>query len=409
MLEMRARDRHASVKMYTTTTPHSDQAYPELPTNPQVDVTTVAKHKVTLSWKPSPTHARHGQPVEYCVAANKLGNFYTQCAVLAEIEGDRPPTAPPNAGFGFAWERERQREEDEQLAFEPADKREDIEYVCIGGKESYTFNDLRAGQLYFFDVFVINKNTNQTSTYAGVSTRTLPYEKTTLLKDGKVVTAHVKRSQGHKVFRFRPDSTDADAIVISVQPCAGRLSIEVRNEAGEIVVTETLIKDLWKVTLANITLLVQIKVAPQRHRSASFKIFASVSPQRYPYPMLADDTAIRVFDRQRGCTSMVVAWLGTSKRLQYCLFIQEAPVSSSSRPYFKESNQCVSNSNRKKSEKVICRNFRYKNPRRSVMTETVRGLRPNTTYMIDVYVRHPGGRGETLSYETAWATTQSNC
>ena len=295
-------------------------------------------------------------------------------------------------------------------------RRDDVEYACIGDKRAYTFSGLRAGQLYFFDVFVVNKNTNRSATYFGVSVQTLAYEKTVPLKDGKVLNSHVKRAQGQKVFDYRPRSA-ADQLVVAVQPCSGHLLVEVSNEHG-LVAQSSSIRELWKVVLTNLTRgPYLIRVAPKRHRSISFKIFASTSPDRYPYPELAEDTAIRVFDRQRTCTSMVVAWLGTDRRIQYCLFVHQVAASASRRSspatsgavagLFRESNQCVSTSHRKKSEKVMCKSFRYKNPRRSVITETVRGLKPGTRYVIDVYARRPGR--ETLSYQTAWASTRSRC
>ena len=72
-------------------------------------------------------------------------------------------------------------------------------------------------------------------------------------------------------------------------------------------------------------------------------------------------------------------------------------------------NKCIDQSSRQKSEKIMCRNVRFKDKNKAVITEQIRGLKRNTRYVLDVYVSKTGGRGEALSYQSEWVTTKDTC
>ncbi|XP_012500804.1 PREDICTED: protein NDNF [Propithecus coquereli] len=87
-LELLSTEKDTHFKVYATTTPESDQPYPELPYDPRVDVTSLGRTTVTLAWKPSPTASLLKQPIQYCVVINKEHNFKSLCAVEAKLSAD---------------------------------------------------------------------------------------------------------------------------------------------------------------------------------------------------------------------------------------------------------------------------------------------------------------------------------
>ena len=87
-LELLSTEKDTHCKVYATTTPESDQPYPELPYDPRVDVTSLGRTSVTLAWKPSPTASVLKQPVQYCVVVSREHNFKSLCAVEARLRAD---------------------------------------------------------------------------------------------------------------------------------------------------------------------------------------------------------------------------------------------------------------------------------------------------------------------------------
>lgn len=101
-LEILSTEKDSNFKVYATTTPESDQPYPELPYDPRVDVTALGRTTVTLAWKPTPTGVLMGQPVQYCVVINKEHNFKSLCAAEARMSVDDTFMAAPKPGRDFS-------------------------------------------------------------------------------------------------------------------------------------------------------------------------------------------------------------------------------------------------------------------------------------------------------------------
>ncbi len=408
VLQLQTTDRDSTVRMYATTTPHSDHAYPELPTDPAVMVEHVSRYNIEVAWKPSPTDTVHGQDVEYCLAINTEHNFATHCAALGIIEGDTPPTAPPNAGFGFSWEREREEKDiaTTTTSTEPDADPAETFHTCIGHKTSYSINNLRPDKKYFVDVFVAHNN--RSTAYKGVSVQTKPNIKKISLKKGKVLTTFIKKNKGGKLFQYRLRRS-RDEITVVVQPCFGELRVEVSLEGN--ILERRIVRNINKLVFKNATKgIYLIDISTQYRQSAYFKLVVSRRQSRIPYPTLPKDITIKVFDNKRTCRSLTVAWLGSEHKYQYCLYAKELKETDNPLNRILSSwNRCIDQSVRKKSEKIMCRNVRFKDKNRAVITEQIRGLKKNTKYIIDVYVSKTGGRGETLSYQSATVTTKKSC
>ncbi len=425
-LIIKAKEDDTSARIYATTTPYSDHPYPELPVDANVHVTTSAPNDetVTLMWKPSPTNTAHDIDVQYCVMANRKRNFQSLCGVEAFMHGEVPPTAPPHAGFGFAWEQDKQHRifksrlhpvrgaDSSSRAHHP----HDVNFRCIGHKTSYTFHHLKQGERYYFDVFVVNPRTNRSSAYNGTSLRTKVNLKTVSVKERKLIHAFIKKNSGRKLFKFEQRKSTKE-LIISVLPCMGEVSVKVSRRGR--VVASGFAADLenFRVRRARKGTYM-IDISATQYRSLSLQLYISTKSRDLPYPELPKDRRIKVFQNKRSCDTVTVAWLGTRRKVQYCLYAKPAigamplPHTRSHRtlPSFADGNKCMGPGNRKRAEKIMCKTVRYKNKRRAVMTEVVSGLRPHTKYTFEVYATLPGFYGQTLSYQpTSIVTSSSNC
>ncbi|KAK1875535.1 Protein NDNF [Dissostichus eleginoides] len=101
-LELLSTEKDSHFKVYSTTTPESDQPYPQLPYDPRVDVTALGRTTVTLAWKPTPTGFLMGQPVQYCLVINKEHNFKSMCAAEAKMTLDDGFMLAPKPGRDFS-------------------------------------------------------------------------------------------------------------------------------------------------------------------------------------------------------------------------------------------------------------------------------------------------------------------
>ena len=409
-LMIKAIEDDTSVRIYATTTPYSDHPYPELPLDANVDIVSNEDEAVTLMWKPSPTNTAHDIDVQYCVMANRKRNFQSMCGAEAFMNGEVPPTAPPHSGFGFAWEQDKNRKFKSQLHPKMASSPQDVTLLFIGQKTSYTFHNLKQGEQYFFDVFVVNPRNNRSSAYNGTSAVTKSNLKTETMKEKKLMNVFIKRNSGRKLFKFEQVEFSKE-LIISVLPCFGEFNVKV-SRRGRVVATGTVSElENFRIHKAKKGTYM-IDVSTIEYRSGSLQLFISTKSKDLPYPELPKDRRIKVFQNKRSCDTITVAWLGTRRKVQYCLYAKPIAAISQFLPWttFTDSNKCISPSSRKKAEKVMCKTVRYKNKRRAVMTEVVSGLKPHTKYNFDVYATLPGTNGQTLSYEsTSIVTSSSKC
>ena len=409
-LMIKTREDDTSVRIYATTTPYSDHPYPELPLDANVDIVSNDDEAVTLMWKPSPTSTAHDIDVQYCVLANRKRNFQSLCGAEAFMHGEVPPTAPPHAGFGFAWEQEKDRKFKGQL--HPKMARgglQDVTFLCIGQKTSYTFHNLKQGEQYFFDVFVVNPRNNRSSAYNGTSAFMKSNLKTVTIKEKKLVNIYIKRNSGRKLFKFEQVKSSKE-LIITVLPCMGQFNVKV-SRRGRVVARDT-VSDLENFTIHKAKKgTYMIDVTSTEYRSGSLQLFISTKSKDLPYPELPKDRRIKVFQNKRSCDTITVAWQGTRRKVQYCLYAKPIAAISQFLPRtFTDSNKCIVPSSRKKAEKIMCKTVRYKNKRRAVMTEVISGLKPHTKYSFDVYATLPGTNGQTLSYKsTSIITSSSKC
>ncbi|XP_072566601.1 protein NDNF [Paramormyrops kingsleyae] len=424
-LELVSTEKDSSFKVYATTTPESDQPYPELPFDPRVDVTSLGRTTVTLAWKPTPTGSRLRQPVQYCVVVNKEHNFKSLCAVEAKIGGDDAFMVAPKPGldfspfdfihFGFPSENDlgkgRSITSNKALSNKisrsyMAKPKADIQKICIGNKNIFTMADLKPDTQYYFDVFAVNTASNMSTAYVGTFARTKEEakQKTLELKDGKVTDIFIKR-KGSKFLRFAPVSSH-QKVMFYVHSCLDTVQIQVRRD-GKLVLSQNVegVRQFQLRGKAKAKYLVRLRGS--RKGASMLKLLATTRPNKQPFPSLPEDTRIKAFDKLRTCTSVTVAWLGTQERNKFCVYRREVDDAYGEEHRRREQNQCTGPETRKKSEKVLCKYFHSPNLQKAVTTETIKGLEPGKSYLLDVYVVGHGGHA--VKYQSKLVKTRKFC
>lgn len=421
-LELLSTEKDTHFRVYATTTPESDQPYPELPYDPRVDVMSLGRTTVTLAWKPSPTASLLRQPAQYCVVINREHNFKSLCAVEAKLSLDDAFMVAPKPGldfspFDFAHFGFPPGNPGKERGFpaKPAPSRgrpaharpgAAIRKVCIGNKNVLTVSDLRPDTQYYFDVFVASGRSNLSTAYVGTFARTQreAEPKTAELKDGRVADVFVGR-KGAQFLRFAPVSSHQQ-VTFLVHSCLGAVQVQVRRD-GELVLSQRVegVRQFLLRGEPKAKYLVRLK--GNKRGASMLKVLASTRPGKHAFPSLPEDTRIKAFDRLRTCSSATVAWLGTQDRSKFCIYKKEVDDSYSEDRKRREQNQCLGPDTRKKSEKVLCRHFHSQSLQRAVATETITGLQPGRAYLLDVYV--VGHGGHSVKYQSKVVKTRRVC
>ncbi|KAK5870432.1 hypothetical protein PBY51_025065 [Eleginops maclovinus] len=422
-LELLSTEKDSNFKVYATTTPESDQPYPELPYDPRVDVTALGRTTVTLAWKPTPTGFLMGQPVQYCVVINKEHNFKSMCAAEAKMTLDDGFMLAPKPGrdfspfdfahFGFV-PSDNLLGKDRGLvsnkisrSYTPKPRASDIQKLCIGNKNIFTVSDLKPDTQYYFDVFAVNSATNTSTAYVGTFARTKEEarQKTLELKDGKVSDVFIKR-KGSKFLRFAPVSSH-QRVTLFLHACLDAVQVQVRRD-GKLLLSQNVegVRQFQLRGKPKAKYLIRLRGS--RKGASTLKVLASTRPSsKQPFPSLPEDTRIKAFDKLRTCSSATVAWLGTQDRNKYCIYRKEVPDNYGEEQRRREQNQCAGPESRRKSEKVLCKYFHSPNLQKAVTTETVTGLEPGKSYLLDVYV--VGHGGHSVRYQSKLVKTRKYC
>ncbi|NWU82661.1 NDNF protein, partial [Onychorhynchus coronatus] len=420
-LDLLSTEKDTHFKVYATTTPESDQPYPELPYDPRIDATSLGRTTVTLAWKPSPTATLLKQPIQYCIVINKEHNFKSLCAVEAKLSSDDAFMMAPKPGldfspfdfahFGFPVDNNSGKERGflkpskfgRQTSSKP---RVDLHKVCIRNKNIFTVSDLKPDTQYYFDVFAVNTNTNMSTAYIGTFARTKEEAKQKMveLKDGKVTDVFIKR-KGTKFLRFAPVSSH-QKVTFSVHSCLDAVQIQVRRD-GKLVLSQSVegVRQFQLRGKAKAKYLIRLKGS--KKGASMLKILATTRPNKQSFPSLPEDTRIKAFDKLRTCSSVTVAWLGTQERNKFCIYKREVDDNYNEEQKRREQNQCLGPDTRKKSEKVLCKYFHSQNIQKAVTTDTIKGLQPGKSYLLDIYVIGHGGHS--VKYQSKLVKTRKFC
>ncbi|XP_067672455.1 protein NDNF-like [Haliotis asinina] len=402
ILSLQAIKTDTTVKLFATTRPESVTLFPLLPVDPKVRVTAATRRSIKFSWDPSsiPMDWPQTPSLEYCVSVNKVMNFHSHCSVLAHLQGDTCPTPPPYSGFGFPGEnskiRERQRKARPIKAWSP--KR--LFYTCVGSKTNFTFDKAKPETRYFIDIYVVDRDTNRSSTYVGTTVQTKKRKRRqALLKNEKRKTVTLQKGVRSVSVKLVLTKQVVKG-VLELKACRGVLPFEILYDNKRIHKSE--VRRIKIVRMKNLpagTYIIRFK--GKRKRKRSVMVFFTESG-RYRPPRLPMDYRIKVFNTLTTCTNVTLAWMGNTVKQKYCLYKKELVNNQKVRKH-----RCSDPGHRSDKEKVFCTRFRHRQPSKAVISKTVTGLKPDTNYLFDVYVSR--GNSASLVYLNQQVRTKTQC
>ncbi|KAL8186892.1 UNVERIFIED_CONTAM: hypothetical protein K2H54_019815 [Gekko kuhli] len=408
MLEFLSTERDTHITVYLTTDTSSDHLYPELPSDPRIDVLSVDHSAVTLAWKHSPTVLRYQESVQYCLLMNEKHNYKSLCAAETAIRSSGMKSPPALALSLSPYSPNPQQVmllSNGELSIISKASSGEVRQICVGTKNSYTVPNLTPSTQYYFDVFVVNFLTNASAAYTGTFARTLeePEPKITELKDGKVIHLILdgrKRKLYSLQYRARHKK-----VQFAFQSCSGQVEVEISRDE-KVLMSESfagLRHFMLKGRVGDIYLLNLGSTEPS---NASVKVQVSSLFHKPFFPVLPESLKIKSFSKLRTCDSVTIAWLGTQQMSKYCVYkkqIEEDQVWMETR----NADRCLGPESRHKSNKVLCKYFHDLNLQRAVTTETIRGLKAGTVYLFDVYLI--GSSGIPVRYYSRVVKTRKKC
>ncbi|XP_008935846.1 PREDICTED: protein NDNF-like [Merops nubicus] len=408
MLEFLSTERDTHVTVYLTTDTTSGHLYPELPTDPRIDVVGVGHTTVTLTWKHSPSVLQHRENTQYCLLVNEKHNYKSLCAAETAIRSSGMKLPPALALSLSPYLLEPQQVmilSNSELSIINKAGSGEVRQVCMGPKNTITVPGLTPSTQYYFDVFVVNLLTNASAAYTGTFARTLeePEPKVAELKEGKVIQV-VLDGKKQKSYSLQYQARHRK-IQLTFQLCRGQVRVHIARN-GKMVASEH-ISGLRHFSLKGKlldTYLVQLRSTGESN--SSVKVQVAPHFHKPLFPLLPDSLKIKSFSKLRTCNSVTIAWLGTQEDSKYCVYkkrIEEDQVWME----LQSADRCSGPESRQKSEKVLCKYFYDMNLHRAVTTETIKGLDAGTLYLFDVYLFGPSGIP--VRYHSKVVKTRKSC
>ncbi|KAK6487382.1 protein NDNF-like [Huso huso] len=405
-------ERDTQVTMYLTTRDRPRGLIPELPLDPRVDTVGVGMTSVTISWEPSPSvlQQRQQQDFHYCLLVNRWHNYKSLCA--AETAMKKKEVEKPSSMGSWWWhgssEISTNLHPGQHTALKSSDdKSSAITGVCTGTENIYTFSDLLPETQYYFDVFVVNRLNQTSSTYTGTIAHTLPEPQPEVVQliDGEIIRVDLKGRRPQQQYSFRPKSWQRSAL-FTFQTCTrGQVRVKITSKGRTLA--SQVVDGLGRILLEGKPKYV-LQLEPASKSGASLKIQASTAYHKPAFPLLPEILNVKSFSKLRTCNSVTLAWLGTQERSKYCVYrkrIAETQLQQVKKK--KDDDRCSGPESRRKAEKVLCKYFQELNPLRAVTTTTVAGLEPGTSYLFDVYLI--GQWGFPIKYRSKVVRTRKAC
>lgn len=415
VIELTVTERDSNIEIYASTTPDSDQLYPLLPNDSNLDILNIKKTSITVSWKRSLSDGQHLQSIQYCAVINQVRQLPTRCAADAVDSNLATPTIPPYAGFGFAWEKNRRYRK--PAGPNPFGQVNDTNYVCIGSKTTYTFGGLSGGKRYFLNIYAVNTVTNKSSSYTGSSVRTLGIRRRLPLRNGQITLGSLNGFKSNVLFRYKMNNSErTQRLLIAVNPC-GESSVNVQVMRRNHILTSSRIHNLKRFVIDNPrTGTYNIKITSRRRQPVQFTVYASATPSINQSLTNRNGSGLSLQSESTTCNSVKVSWTAPTNKQTYCLYktpyehytnvTQEVP----GEEIYGSLQQRLSNMctrPHRRTGKVICRRFRYKDKRNYTMTQTVGDLLPNRSYLLEVYAKKRSLKSS--AFQSILVRTRSQC
>ncbi|XP_066498152.1 protein NDNF [Hoplias malabaricus] len=425
ILWLKSPEQDAQVEVYLHEGLGSSGSFPELPPDPRVHTLGVGMTSVTLNWTPSPSLTqtpKHSKKhnYEYCVTVNRKHNFSSLCSARQAAREERGSgrkakkggtAVPLKAWWGQQWDvfGDRGSSAVIQANFEdPGCVCREVDSVC-------TVSDLLPDTLYFFDVFVMDRENGTSAAYTGTFTHTHSEARgvATPLRDGQVQWVTMSSgSEGQRRFSFRPRGGQQKGLLTlhSCNTTKAKVTVSTRGQLlSSQEVGEQLVQ-IWLQGGPSYLIYLQVPDAPSPSKldtKVCVKMQASSAFHRQGAPLLPITLQLKSFNKLRSCSSVTLAWMGTEERSLYCLYQRQIPdrLDKESKP--QGTDHCLGPESRPASERVLCKYFQELDPRRAVTTAVVEGLNPGSVYLFDIYLMRRWGLP--LKYQSKMIRTRGQC
>ena len=411
--------------------------YPLLPNEPDIRLLASNEDRLTLNWEPSPSEAI--APIQYCVAIsagrsmadNCLLDSYLKDSSEEDYELDLLPSAA-STSFTYWWGRTvKNMLRQTRLR---AIKELNVRIECLDKQNLHSIEGLdhKRNTKYFIEVYARNSITNATSMYRSLNV-TLANREPIAVKDNQQIVIHLNKTNnftqllnytelspefGHKLWLFVKSCSGVGPITLTARtPMISKEYNSHSNStqtlfATKIFNTKTMEISIDK-SIKNKNLLFEIMSMTASDRSIVISI--SEKRNRFEFPMLPEDTKLRVMDTLTDCQSVTLAWNASpDDRVMYCIY--EKPVFDHNSYIEPIDNVCLDNRLSTTSDdnhhsmpvrKILCKRYQKSSKRRfnNKIIQTIRRLSPGQRYVFQVMLTK--NRGRTLTYEQVWVSTKS--
>ncbi|XP_072256624.1 protein NDNF-like [Pyxicephalus adspersus] len=389
--------------------------WPQLPSDPRVDVLSVQDDKVKLSWKPSlgPAEA----DFEYCVFINKKHNFKTLCAIplsakksLDGHQDDEDDMTLNVIAEGFKKKVNAYPKPSKSLRIPGVVKYETNEFwssqslvgshrVCVGPWTNATIPNLKPKSLFYFDVFAISRKHGTSVAYTGTFAETKAKYKSQVpkLPNDEEVNIFLK-SKGVKVVAVDPPSYGFKWLF--VHSCLHKVHIQIILN-GQVQLSQN-INGAQNFKLGgNSKGSFVISLKSGKGGLGLVKLFATNMHNNLPFPSLP--SAINLSVSKKSCSSATLTWTSNGYGNKYCIYARHIEQNLDLKLIQKHQNSCLSTSYRSPAEKVLCR----KGGSKTLLEEHITDLKPGKAYLFDLYLI--GQYNTTIKFPSRALKTQEWC
>ncbi|KAL3272850.1 hypothetical protein HHI36_014311 [Cryptolaemus montrouzieri] len=347
------------------------------------------------------------QSTDYCLVISTSNNFNSLCSAQAA----RQELPPPRRQIIL---QKPLSESQTIIKYEPtSDKyvadRVDPMIACTGKKLHYTILNLKEGQMYYYDLFAINKQSNLTYPYGSITSIFKSQSNPLSLKNG-YGQANLKKLGDRAVFRYKIGRNVKDNLDLFIIPCGGLVDVKIMLKRDTVAVSRK-IEGFRKITLKypkrgeRYMIKVLINKTEDSRRTSAVEVYAS-NKALSKIPMITEPR-LEEYISMRGCHSVTIGWIlvPDQRMLHYCVETKEGRLKDMGE--YKIQNQCGLENRLRKSLDFVtkyCEDIKQEN--RTVYTHTIQKLKPGRHYIVQLTVKKP--KGKTLSYDLLQVNTK-NC
>ncbi|XP_075066172.1 protein NDNF-like [Mixophyes fleayi] len=415
-LDFTSLESDTNVEVFVWNHGYEPPPWPQLPTDPRVDILSVEENKVELSWKPSLGPA--GAELEYCVFVNRKHNFKTLCAT--ELNAKKEPEdhhtiLDAQNILNINTEKSSNKVDSYPKTYKSL-KVPDVvgdantnlwsfkplagsQKVCVGTLVNATIYGLKPRSLYYFDVFAVSPRNGTSVAYTGTFAETKPKHKSHIVKvpNDEMVNIFLK-SKGLKIMRIDPSTHGFKWLF--VHSCLHKVHIQIMVN-GQIEVSQNLQGAHNFKLVGNSKHDFVISLKSSKGGLGLVKLFTTTAHNHLPFSNLPPHINMSV--SMKSCSSATVTWTGSGQGAKYCIYVRHLEQNLDLRLIHKHQNSCLSTSARSRAEKVVCRH----GGSQPLIEERITDLKRGKAYLIDLYLI--GLHNNTIKFPSHVLKTQDLC